>query len=313
MGHELDGIDSDEEDPNGTRVLTAVRYDPALIRDENRNWRSTMSSGAARSPLLLLPYHQDRLVAAATALGWENAARIWNGADALARLVRKCEEAVREVHPMRSSPGDKTAFKIRCILRPSGKMTMEVTQIGRRPFDLLGAPYMTPAYLVPLTPNTLMTWPTAYAPIISVFLDTAPTFIKALGDSTRHKTTRRDRFDAARERAGITSPGAPEEVMLYNEDNEVIEGSTRNVTVWRDGWVTPPLSSGCMDGTVRRWMLQSGKVREARITKDELIPGEWVLTCNAVEGCSFGKFFPGRGAHYADSPHMRLHHPTSLS
>ena len=159
---------------------------------------------------------------------------------------------------------------------------MEVTPIGRRPFDLLGAPYMTPAYLVPLTPNTLMTWPTAYAPNISVFLDTTSTPTKPLGESTRYKTTERDRFDAARERVGITSPTLPEEVMLYNEDNEVIEGSLRNITIWRDGWVTPPLSSGCMDGTVRRWMLQSGKVREARIMKDELIPGEWVLTCNSV-------------------------------
>ena len=109
---ELNANDNDEEDPNEIRVITSIRYDPALVKDENRHWRSTMSSGATPSPLLLLPYHHDRLVAAATAFGWKDAARGWSGGDGLTRLAHECEEAVREVHPMRNSPGDKTAFKV---------------------------------------------------------------------------------------------------------------------------------------------------------------------------------------------------------
>ena len=113
MSRELDAINNDEEeDSNDLRAVTCIRYDPALVKDENRHWRSTLSSGVMRSPLLLLPYHQDRLVAAAVAFGWEEAARIWSGGEALGRLARECEGVVREVHPMRNSPGDKTAFKV---------------------------------------------------------------------------------------------------------------------------------------------------------------------------------------------------------
>lgn len=147
---------------------------------------------------------------------------------------------------------------------------------------------MTPAYLHPLTPTTLMTWPTAYAPILNVFLDVAPT--KVTG-TAYYKNTNRDRYLAARKRMGIDSTTSVDEVLLYNTAGEVTEGSFRTISVWRDGcWVTPPLSSGCMDGSVRRWMLSTKKVREARILKEDLRPGEWVLTCNGIEGCCFGKF-----------------------
>jgi branched-subunit amino acid aminotransferase/4-amino-4-deoxychorismate lyase len=147
---------------------------------------------------------------------------------------------------------------------------------------------MTPAYLHPLTPTTLMTWPTAYAPILNVFLDVAPTNISG---TAYYKHTNRDRYMAARKRVGIDSSASVDEVLLWNTEGEVTEGSLRTISVWRDGgWVTPPLSSGCMDGSVRRWMLSTRKVREARILKGDLRPGEWVLTSNGIEGCCFGKF-----------------------
>jgi 4-amino-4-deoxychorismate lyase len=147
---------------------------------------------------------------------------------------------------------------------------------------------MTPAYLHPLTPTTLMTWPTAYAPILNVFLDVAPT--KVTG-TAYYKHTNRDRYLAARKRMGIDSTNSVDEVLLYNTAGEVTEGSLRTISVWRDGgWVTPPLSSGCMDGSVRRWMLSTKKVRDARVLKDDLRPGEWILTSNGIEGCCFGKF-----------------------
>ncbi|KAF8310988.1 hypothetical protein DL93DRAFT_2061563 [Clavulina sp. PMI_390] len=133
-----------------------------------------------------------------------------------------------------------------------------------------------------------MTWPTAYAPILSVFVDKAPTLIQG---TSYYKHTNRDAYQAARDRIGITDKDAVDEVLLWNEAGEILEGSRRTISVWRDGsWVTPPLSSGCMDGSIRRWMLSTKKVREARVLKEDLRGGEWVLTSNGIEGCCFGKF-----------------------
>ncbi len=161
---------------------------------------------------------------------------------------------------------------------------MEVSPIGRRPFDLLA--------ISSRAPREFTTWPTQYAPILSVYLDTAPT---PISEFTSNKTTRRDHYDQARERAEIKSLDAAEEVVLYNETGEVTEGSLRNIAVYRDGsWVTPPLSSGCLGGIVRAWLLKHGRVKEARIMKEELKEGEWVLTANAVEGNGLGIYKKSR-------------------
>ena len=94
---------------------------------------------------------------------------------------------------------------------------------------------------------------------------------------------------------GIKSPDVAEEVVLFNENGEVTEGSLRNIAVYRDGsWVTPPLASGCLGGVVRAWMLKHGRVKEAKIMKDELIENEWVLTANGVEGNGLGIFKKSR-------------------
>lgn len=147
---------------------------------------------------------------------------------------------------------------------------------------------MTPAYLHPLTPTTLMTWPTAYAPLLNVFLDIAPT---QYSGKDNYKHTNRDLYTIARKRMGFDSSTPVDEVLLHNTNGDVTEGSLRTIAVWREGtWVTPALSSGCMDGAVRRWMLSTGKVREAKVPKIDLRPGEWVMTSNAIEGCCFGKF-----------------------
>lgn len=103
-----------DEDTDDFRLISSIRYDPALlVLNDGKNYKSTLSSGPMRSPLLLLPYHQDRLVAAAAAYGWDDAANSWRGPNALIRMASQCEAAVAEAHPTRGSPGDKSAFKAR--------------------------------------------------------------------------------------------------------------------------------------------------------------------------------------------------------
>ena len=80
------------------------------------------------------------------------------------------------------------------------------------------------------------------------------------------------------------------EVILYNEKGELTEASYRNVAVWQDGgWVAPLDASGGLPGTVRRWLLEQGLLREALIRKEDIRKGQWVLLTNGVEIAVLGR------------------------
>lgn len=129
--------------------------------------------------------------------------------------------------------------------------------------------------------------PSPSSRILAVYIDTEPT---QPSEFTSYKTTSRAHYDAARVRVGIRDRAEPKEVLLWNEQREIIEGSFRNVAFWRDGaWVTPKSDSGSLPGTVRRWMLENGKVREGTILKDEVKVGEWTLLSNAVDVTILGR------------------------
>ncbi|MDZ4738612.1 MAG: aminodeoxychorismate synthase component I [Alphaproteobacteria bacterium] len=67
-----------------------------------------------------------------------------------------------------------------------------------------------------------------------------------------HKTTRREVYDQARTASGC------DEVVFVNERGELTEGSRSTLFVERDGvWLTPPLSSGVLDGCLRREMIEN--------------------------------------------------------
>ena len=165
-----------------------------------------------------------------------------------------------------------------------GKLDLTVAEVPPRRFDIMAASGLTPSEIA----SWLASLPVEYSTPISVFLDAAPTPRSPL---TSHKTTIRDPYTAARQRLKIEQNSSPAEVILYNEDGEITEGSLRNVAFWRDdSWVTPPSHSGGISGTIRRWMIEQGRVREKVVRIDELSQGEWVLLSNGVEGCSIGRF-----------------------
>lgn len=161
---------------------------------------------------------------------------------------------------------------------------MTVAPVAPRPFDILEASAITPSQI----PLWLASLPPEYSNPVTILLDIQAT---ARSLFTSHKTTHRDPYDAARERREVAKQSVPTEVIIYNEDQEIMEGSFRNVCFWRDSiWVTPPSSSGGIQGTIRRWMIEQGRIREQMIRIDELVDGEWVLLSNGVEGCSIGRF-----------------------
>jgi 4-amino-4-deoxychorismate lyase len=129
-------------------------------------------------------------------------------------------------------------------------------------------------------------------PLIAVYLDTQPTPSSIF---TSTKTTSRAHYEQAQQRAGILPSDLAyrSEVLLYNSHLHITEASIRNVAFWRNSaWVTPPASTGCLPGVVRRWLLENNRIVEADegfLTTDSIHQGDWVLLTNSVLGCQLGK------------------------
>ncbi len=75
------------------------------------------------------------------------------------------------------------------------------------------------------------------------------------------------------------------EALLLNERGLLIEGSRSNVAVaLPEGVFTPPLADGCLPGTVRRRLLEQGKIAERSLTPEDLARSERVYLLNSLIG-----------------------------
>ncbi|MDH3308570.1 MAG: aminodeoxychorismate synthase component I [Acidimicrobiia bacterium] len=95
-----------------------------------------------------------------------------------------------------------------------------------------------------------------------------------------HKTTNRAPYDARLAR----HPEA-DDVVLINESGEVTETAIANLLVRLDeGWVTPPIDSGCLPGVARARLVADGAVTERSVTIDELQRADEIEVVNALRG-----------------------------
>ncbi|MEQ8841145.1 MAG: aminodeoxychorismate synthase component I [Acidimicrobiales bacterium] len=109
-------------------------------------------------------------------------------------------------------------------------------------------------------------------------LDSEP--VRSDDEFLRHKTTRRDRYEAATARARKA-----DDVVLWNERGEVTETTVANLVVELGGEaVTPPESSGLLPGTFRAELLANGRIREAVVTIDDLARAEAIWAINSLRG-----------------------------
>jgi branched-subunit amino acid aminotransferase/4-amino-4-deoxychorismate lyase len=75
------------------------------------------------------------------------------------------------------------------------------------------------------------------------------------------------------------------EALLINERGRLVEGSRSNLAlVLPDGVFTPPRTDGCLPGTVRRRLLESGEIRERPLAPDDLDTAREVLLMNSLIG-----------------------------
>jgi len=98
----------------------------------------------------------------------------------------------------------------------------------------------------------------------------------------RHKTSWRKLFDE--ERAAWNAKGC-DEVLYLNERGEVAEGSATSLFARICGrLVTPPLSSGVLDGCLRRSILDSGECEEEVLYPNDLARADVVYLGNSLRG-----------------------------
>ena len=96
-----------------------------------------------------------------------------------------------------------------------------------------------------------------------------------------HKSSNRALYDA--ERANL--PDGIDEFIYLNERNEVCEGTITNIFVKKAGqWLTPPLSSGCLPGVLRRKKIEDGSCKVKIITFSDLCDAEKIIVGNALRG-----------------------------
>ncbi len=93
-----------------------------------------------------------------------------------------------------------------------------------------------------------------------------------------HKTTHRDHYDQLRG----TRPDC-DDVIFWNDRNEITESTIANVVVELDGQkLTPPIACGLLPGVMRRHLLERGEIVERVITVEDLKRAERIWLINSV-------------------------------
>ena len=94
-----------------------------------------------------------------------------------------------------------------------------------------------------------------------------------------HKTTHRQVYETARAAAGQDC----DDVLLWNEREEVTEASVFNIVARIDGQlVTPPVQCGLLPGTFRAWLLDQQEIQEKTITLKDLRRCQELYVINSV-------------------------------
>ena len=76
-----------------------------------------------------------------------------------------------------------------------------------------------------------------------------------------------------------------DDCLLLNIEDNIIESSNSNLFIAKgDRIITSPLSGGCVDGTMRKFIKNQFDVLEKSITKEDLFSADEVFLSNAIEG-----------------------------
>ncbi len=99
-----------------------------------------------------------------------------------------------------------------------------------------------------------------------------------------HKTSHRDLFQEEFARA---QEQGFFDICFLNEREELTEGCISNIILYLDGkFVTPPISSGLLAGTMRKKLLKQPHtgLQEKVLTREDLYRADGLFCCNSVRG-----------------------------
>ncbi|CUS22474.1 LAQU0S05e06216g1_1 [Lachancea quebecensis] len=184
----------------------------------------------------------------------------------------------------------KKCYKMRVLVSSSGRMRVEAHELpGNSGSFATASQYFINTVLKGFLPQQGEVW--------DVFVDTQATVASPF---TTFKTTRRNHYNAARERmtelaTRVHNPASKSEILVYNSAFELMEGSISNVALLLNGteptksfYQTPFLTSGCLCGVMRYYLLKKNLITEGNIDVRHLKVGDQVLLLNGVMGCVKG-------------------------
>lgn len=260
----LDQGDQFTIEPSSFDIISAVRYDPTLSTVP-----PTSVDKVTKSNLFLFPEHIERLKFSFNF--FQQAAKDSNPGIQLSdieidgdfifhQIVKAIEES--------QVPLDKP-LKVRIVVSIKGSVEIILNEATERPNLLDG---LEDFYAED------QRW--------DVYVDRTPILVSPF---TSFKTTRRDVQNNARRSLPGKRPGK-EEVLLTNSAGEVMEGSITNVAFKNKAgqWTTPQLTSGCLCGVARHFLLRKDFVKEGNIPVSELKIGQDVLLLNGIQGAVRG-------------------------
>ncbi|KAF1354730.1 aminotransferase class IV-domain-containing protein [Delphinella strobiligena] len=258
-------------------VFTSLRYEGNSMKPGLVKRHSSMKGKSnpvckdcpdASKSAYLMKYHYERLICAADHLGWYDTAKMLKGP---VELFNRVEKAVTE---HKKQTGNKCPFKVRICLRHNGRL-----EIGVEPILATKPPLLFPTTL-DLAGQTHCAASTK--PIFKAVTDVLPTRTTT---HTRDKTYYRTMYNYARHCANIQSYQDAKEVILYNADNFVMDGSITTPYFFRDGkWITPHTECGGQQGTTRRWAIDQGLCMAGFVQCDSLRHDEIIWLSNGVKG-----------------------------
>jgi 4-amino-4-deoxychorismate lyase len=256
---------ADRSHDDDFHIFTTFRVDDALLSDAAH----TALCDGHKSDIYLLPFHFDRLkTAAATISGFQYPEAMMD----LRSFEQRIQDAIglSNVEESMKQSGSHADAKQAVVRRgkvswwPSGSLDIALTPV----------PQTFPS-LIPTSFDVHST------PTWSAVLDDQPTETNLY---TEIKTSHRIAYDRARKSAGLDLK-ATTEVLLYNTNGEVIDGSITTLYFYRDNkWVTP--QCGGLEGTTRRFALNTGlcSVADSAVRTDSLRDGETIWLSNAFRG-----------------------------
>lgn len=260
-------------------LLTTPRYDKQLLQARELPGGYAGWNFYQESPIYMWDYHHKRLLKGAKYFGWKDAVQALETHLDVDRFAKEIDSFV--------GPCPETPLRLRILLSPEGSVHMEKYDISAtglenlfpQSFHQASGPAPSETERGPKT-----------TPMYTLVVDRERTKSSV---HTRFKTTLRDVYDAARQRAQLT-PAENVEVLLVNEDNgHVMEGSITTPYFFRGGrWVTPPVprelsdveGSGGQDGVSRRWALDRGLAVEEPVSAESLVDGEACWISNGARG-----------------------------